>query len=608
MLKELVDAAARLRAQNALPPSGTKSKNVTWIIEISESRATDAIEPKGPFKGKDVRSVRAPDRQRSGSVSPDNLKAYLLVDNGRYALGIRERGKVDKDDVAHRGYIDLLQRAHDRTADPDLSQILAFLRQPIPESVVAKIAPDDFLTFQAESGDFLCERATMQEFWKDHLEQEHTGETVATCGVCGDDRRIVRILPREIVVMGQKCQLTSFNLSAFESFGKKQTANAPLCYACAASAIDALDYYIREPRHHAALTQDDSRSGAKNPLRNQLAVSWLKSEEPISYGGVEIDPQALVALLNEEQPQPETNTPPPELGQLEALLQTPQTGSESALHLCTNSFYLAVLSANKGRLVVREWIAVSLDQLLQHLAIFLRAARIVGPNGEPPRALPVPTLIAALKTMDPNLTRGLLRAAYLGYPPPTQVLAAAVERFRVQDKATDSKKEREQRAHWRHALAAALKLVLTYGKEDAERMQTLDTTRNIPAYLCGRLLAVLEEAQQRASGWKLNATLIDRFYGAASSAPAATFGTLLELAMTGHLPKLRKEKLGHHRIQQLLEEIISRLDEAGGFPRTLTAPGQAEFAVGYYLQRAHFSAERKQHKAGEPEAQTGGAS
>ena len=110
-------------------------------------------------------------------------------------------------------------------------------------------------------------------------------------------------------------------------------------------------------------------------------------------------------------------------------------------------------------------------------------------------------------------------------------------------------------------------------------MAELDKERKNPAYLSGRLLAVLEEAQKRASSYTLRRTLVDRFYGAASTTPAATFGVLLRLSTTAHLPKVG-------------QEILSRLDEAGGFPRTLNLVGQAEFALGFYHQRAHFRANR----------------
>ena len=60
--------------------------------------------------------------------------------------------------------------------------------------------------------------------------------------------------------------------------------------------------------------------------------------------------------------------------------------------------------------------------------------------------------------------------------------------------------------------------------------ETVNLQHQQPAYLCGRLLAILEETQHRASHGRVTATLTDRFYGAVSSAPASPFTSLLRLA------------------------------------------------------------------------------
>lgn len=607
MLSELVEAARQLRARDELPPTGTKQKRLTWIVEVHET-AGGLL--KGPYKGKDMPTVRAPDRQRSGTPSADNLKPYLLVDNGRYALGILAPGQVNEDDLVHRGFLDLLERAEQATGDPDLARILEFLSRPLPCDIAAAVGPGDVLTFQTASGEFPCQREPVQDFWASYLEQEVADDAPAFCAVCGQHGSVVRILPREIVVMGQKCQVSSFNLdkTAFHSFGKEQMKNAPLCFSCASDAINALDFFVDHPQHHVILARDESKSQSKNPLRNQLAVFWLRAPLQINVRGTSQQLHALLgAAMQGDLPSQRREGPPPSLSQLEEALASPWTGRESAIELSNNAFYLAVLSANKGRLVVREWVAVALDELVAHLKSFLVATRIVGPRGEPPQSIPIQQLVKVLRGTDPNLARGLLRTAYLGYPPPTELLMAAVQRFRIPEKATKDRREAAEQQHERQTLASVIKLVLTHGKDDAVGMAQLDTGRHIPAYLCGRLLAVLEEAQQRASRWGLNSTLVDQFYGAASSAPAGTFGTLLDLAVTAHLPKVRKERLGHGRLQQLMEEILKALDNVGGFPKTLTMPEQGEFAVGFYSQRSDFRTERNQKQEASDEAQKGGA-
>ena len=113
-------------------------------------------------------------------------------------------------------------------------------------------------------------------------------------------------------------------------------------------------------------------------------------------------------------------------------------------------------------------------------------------------------------------------------------------------------------------------------------MVQLDAENHNPAYLCGRLLAVLE-AVQRAAIPGANATITDRFFGAASTAPASVFGPLLRGARS-HLSKLRKERRGtFEALERKLEEIQSGLTT---FPKILSLEQQGFFNLGYYHQRA----------------------
>jgi CRISPR-associated protein Csd1 len=114
-------------------------------------------------------------------------------------------------------------------------------------------------------------------------------------------------------------------------------------------------------------------------------------------------------------------------------------------------------------------------------------------------------------------------------------------------------------------------------------MRQLDAANENAAYQCGRLLAELERIQRRALG-RVNTTLVDRFYGAASSTPAAVFGQMLGDANKAHLPKIRKQNEGaFNAMQNSLANILQNMEH---FPPTLTLQEQSMFALGYYHQRA----------------------
>jgi len=111
-------------------------------------------------------------------------------------------------------------------------------------------------------------------------------------------------------------------------------------------------------------------------------------------------------------------------------------------------------------------------------------------------------------------------------------------------------------------------------------MVALDNEHPEPAYHCGRLLAVVEQVQ-RAAQPGVNTTVVDRFYGAASSTPAVVFGALLRDTQP-RLAKLDVRRRGG--LQNRLMEVCAQI---GGFPKTLSPGQQALFSLGYYHQRAH---------------------
>jgi CRISPR-associated protein Csd1 len=114
----------------------------------------------------------------------------------------------------------------------------------------------------------------------------------------------------------------------------------------------------------------------------------------------------------------------------------------------------------------------------------------------------------------------------------------------------------------------------------------LDVNQTDPAYRLGRLFAVLERIQSRAQPG-INATIRDRYYGAASSTPAAVFPTLLRLK-NAHLKKFGAGEAGY--FEGLVGSICGSVEQPAlhDFPRQLDLHAQGLFALGYYQQRQSF--------------------
>ncbi len=588
MFRALVETGKNLISKGEMIHPGYRvfsdSNPINWILHIGR----DGKLISEPEKV-ELRKPR-PTRQRSGRPSPNNLKPYLLVDEARYVLGIPESGKEQEAGLLHSGSIGLLQEAYKSTKASYLAVILEYLQKHMDRTSLAlKIEPRDVVTFKVGDIPYPFERREMQEFWADHISEDCRSDFYGQCSVCGQYDSLMQTLPKSVFVLNQSCQITSFNLSAFRSFGRDQTVNASICVGCGLLAAQTLEHLLSSDRHSTILVRDDTRGERSNPLMNQIAVFWLtQDEESFMVDDREISVFDVLTSSLSHQPDIEVATT---LELIQHSTKAPWLGKAPA-ELGSNTFCLAVVSANKARLVIREWIRVPIESSLYNLGRYIQALQIVGPRGEKAKVFPINQIMSALKISSPNILRGLLRTAYVGYHVPPGILEAAVRRMRVVAHQSSARfvKEREY-----HIIASAAKLAMTYGTKEAETLEKLDITRDNPGYLCGRLLAVLEEIQRRASRFRLNVTLVERFFGAASTSPVTVFPGLLKLAETAYLPKIRKENLGYVKMRTLLQEVCVQLDKQ--FPSILTLKEQGEFMLGFYHQRASFEAERMKARA-----------
>ncbi|AEB11037.1 type I-C CRISPR-associated protein Cas8c/Csd1 [Marinithermus hydrothermalis] len=601
MFKALVELGKALEQQGKLPPPGYYyyKEPIRWRVRVFPDRFL--LTP----------IDRNAARPFSGRTS--GVQAHFLVDEAGYALGVDRTPKGSPEKRAKEkfaAFCALLEKflswpdLRDKDLAREVERLLEGLRAGWGRDQLesTEIFSKEWVEFVPEVGPLqgtpLFEHPEAVRFWVTELAERAAprgGEVIGQCAVCGQHAvRLVGRIPLGVKLVGN-APLHSFNQSAFPSYyggsSPENNAHIGLCLPCADTASRAFNYLSQSENHRKSLISDSNKRDA---LTNQIALFWTKSPSAIEIGTQNLNGGELNALISEvlsESFASKPITPKPTLPQLQQLLSLPWRPVDSHLNLDDYGFYLAVLSPNVGRIALRDWMAVSLTTLKETLRTFLSATCIVPPGGGPAEPRAIGELVRALESANPNHLRGLLRTAYLGDPPPAGLLQAAVVRFR------NARVLENPRESWRlRALASLLKLTLFYGKKEVERMEKLNPSHKTPAYLSGRLLAVLEEAQKRAQGFNLKRTLVERFYGAASTAPAATFGMLLRTAAVAHLPKAG-------RLNLLVEEILGALDDAGGFPKTLTLKEQAEFALGFYHQRASFREKTKEENLSEAEVQ-----
>jgi CRISPR-associated protein Csd1 len=258
MLRALVESATRFQE---LAPVGYDRVSIRWVIDLSRGPAHADLT--GPFERGVIEKFVPVRGDRTGTVSETNLKAALLVDNAKYALGLSEEKTIDRKRLEHQEFKSVLQKAAQATGDAETSQIHAFLHDhwatqsgDIERKVAREVKWRDRVAFRNGPSEYPFERAPLKKFWCDYLQKEYS-EQLGYCSVCGRHGPILRVLPWQITLFGRySCPISSFNEKAFTSFGKEQTANSPLCFDCGATASSVLQFLVDSPQHKRVLARD----------------------------------------------------------------------------------------------------------------------------------------------------------------------------------------------------------------------------------------------------------------------------------------------------------------------------------------------------------------
>ncbi|HPL67836.1 MAG TPA: type I-C CRISPR-associated protein Cas8c/Csd1 [Smithellaceae bacterium] len=253
-------------------------------------------------------------------------------------------------------------------------------------------------------------------------------------------------------------------------------------------------------------------------------------------------------------------------------------------------FYVLGLSPNSARIAVRFWHVGTVQGIGDRLKQHVEDLSIVH-STKTDSALPMRRLLRSIAAQEkddnipPNIAGETMRAILDGTPYPATFIQAVLRRIRA-EQAKKNKKSGKPEPNVSYERAAIIKACLNRALrfnnpgDEKEITMSLDRENTNIGYRLGRLFATLEKIQSDANPG-INATIRDRFYGAASSTPVIAFATLMRLK-EHHLTKLKKEKhslfIFHER---LIGEIMLPITS---FPTHLDMADQGRFAIGYYHQ------------------------
>jgi CRISPR-associated protein Csd1 len=248
-------------------------------------------------------------------------------------------------------------------------------------------------------------------------------------------------------------------------------------------------------------------------------------------------------------------------------------------------FCVLGLAPNAARIAVRFWQIGPIKDFALNVAQHFKDIEIVKPTSES-GYLPLWRLLGSIalqhksENIPPEIAGDTMRAIFARLPYPATLLQAAVRRCRA---------ERDI-GHPRAAIIkASINRLIRHDQFYARELEmSLDKSNSDPGYRLGRLFAALERIQATAQPG-INATIRDRYYGAASSSPASVFPVLLRLK-NHHLSKIDKPALAVW-LEKLLAEIVEGIAD---FPSQLSLREQGLFAIGYYHQQQDFFKGSKQ--------------
>jgi CRISPR-associated protein Csd1 len=554
LLRRLVELADRDDLRAKLPPPFYTDRVVRWRFLLdADGRPrgeglvdlADAGE-KGAERG---RELRVPTLGRTSAPLP-----LLLADDAEYTLGMPAGAGKDKRAATRHGlYRGLL-------AQPDTPQTKAVLRfidgaRATLHDRFPQLRAKDTIVFSVDGTD-VHDLPAVRRVWERACgAYKARSGSAGSCLVCGQDGALLDRLPLLVkrIPGGQTAgvALSSANEAAHHSYGLREGENAPVCIRCGERAVQALNHLLRDEACHVRLP-------------DAQVVFWTREPSPWQWG-------ALLTSANSED--------------VARFLKRHQTGGPAA-QIAGDRFYGLTLSASGGRLVVRDWIETSVAEIADRLARWHRDVSVRAGWFHGTWSLARATVRPA-KTAKPvpGTERQLVESALFDRPLDLSLVARAVRRVQAEHELPDVR-------------AALLKVALIRNRAAATLLQEVDMTTldaiDHPAFTCGRLLTELAELQRAALGPSLKTTIVDRYYGAASSRPHVTFPQLFKLSKA-HLKLLRRDHPGLAVvIDGRIEELAASLARTG-FPGLLALPEQGLFALGFYYQQAQDRAARQRH-------------
>lgn len=522
-----------------------------------------------------------------------NIKANFSCDTPSYMLGIGDGDKAERARQCFEASKQLHMSVLENCDCKEAVAVKRFFTSWHPDKakenkVIAEHWPEfkDMGNLVLEvDGRFLHEVKEVSEAWEHYFVSDDNNDVPRRqCLVTGHEDEPIEILHPSIKgVLGAQssgASLISFNAEAFESYGleKAQGLNAPVGKVAAFKYTTALNHLL-------------ANEGHRKILGDTTVAFWSESESS-SYE------ESFISFLWGD----ETSLKDKDL---KAVLDKLSQGLDMQLDNFTmkadEPFYILGLAPNAARLSVRFFLTNTFGGIIRNIRDHQRCMSISAPPGKEGGNIPIWLLTKRMgkpkdKNVDKNmalLAGALFRAIIAGGAYPVAAYRQMLARvFAERDEYDENGRLTSRKIDYVRAGFIKACLLNNFRNSWEGKIEMgLNENCKEPAYLLGRIFAVLERIQQNANP-EIKATIKERYFNSACTNPSVTYPTLLKLA-NAHLAKLSRDKKGQavKRSKELgaLMEAISMPDTGLPLPKRLSLDEQGAFIVGYYQQaQAYF--------------------
>ena len=579
---------------------GFKSKRIKAYILLTREGEFLGFDPGDDYE------ILCPD---FGSATNGGAVRHFLADNAKFILNLPEaKDNKNKIKLNHEHIKEMFSLA--KKDEPllelcekalDNEELLQTICHAFNDS---KYKLTDNVSFKIENTKII-ELDTWHNWWQQYRKEKTSSKdrgkerNYSRCFITGE---LVDAIERTPKVSGLNSvgghsagdALIAFDKRAFQSYGLKAAFNATVSEKAIVSVNASLNNLISEG---PILAGSKFIHWYQQPIPTECDILNLLDDRNLESATTE----------NEEEDYFDRDDPIEDyaenykiiMEQASRLIESIKKG-ENPIKL-DNRYYILQLSGANGRIMVRNYMQGSYEELYHNFKAWYEDLRLVTIDGKGeskiPKLFALYIRLIKVEKSSKDLYRRISKelaglessikfAIICNTRLPDTVASRAIAYIRSKMLLSNQDGSKVKNDYPDMLACQWLKVwLIRKSKEKGEVVtvgEKINTESPSIAYHTGRLMAVYAEIQKSALGRDIGAGVIQRYYTAASTAPALVVGKLAQLSQH-HLSKIENKGRVIY-FEKMLSEITCKIGDQ--LPKTLTLEEQSQFALGYYQQIA----------------------